>query len=165
LQALGITSGRWWDGAPWRLVNLPIEELAYEGTLMRHCVGRFDMGYRDAVERGLTQIWSLRSQFNRPVLTFEIDVHDMRSAQPVIRAGAIQQLKGKLNRQAGQDADEARVLFWIFAKLGVDPAGVEDFVGESFFAGEGFEPPQQNPGFNAPWRPYHERRYARLMRW
>ena len=167
LQALGITQGRWWDGAPWKLLNLPVEELAYEGTLMRHCVGRFDMGYRNAVARGVTQIWSLRSRFNRPILTFEINVHDWRSPNAIIRAGAIEQLKGKLNRLAGGDADEARVLFWIFAKLGVDPSGVEDFVGESHWHGaEPFEPgPEPNPGFNAPWRPYHDRRYARLMRW
>ena len=61
LRELGITQGRWWDGAPWKLVNLPPEELAYEGTLQRHCVGRYDMGYRQAVERGDIQIWSLRS--------------------------------------------------------------------------------------------------------
>jgi hypothetical protein len=150
LSALGITDGRWASGAPWRLVNLPVEELAYEGTLQRHCVGRHNMGYRSAVARGVTQIWSLRSRFNLPILTFEINVHDWQSQQPIIRAGAIEQLKGKLNRLAGEDPDEAAVLHWIFAKLGVDPAGVEDFVGV-----------QRNPlrgkrtvGFDRPWQPY-----------
>lgn len=74
LRKVGIGPGsKWWDGAPWKLINLPKEELAYEGVLQRHCVGRPDMGYRDAVEDEQIYVWSLRSRFNKPVLTWEVD--------------------------------------------------------------------------------------------
>ena len=128
LRDLGITSGRFWDGAPWKLVNLPPQELAYEGTLQRHCVGRYDMGYRDAVEIGDIMIWSLRSQFNKPLLTFEVSkpIWEMaRSAEE--KASAFEQVKGKLNRLAGETADEAAVVGYIFDALGVDPNRVPDF--------------------------------------
>ena len=157
LQAMRITEGKWWDGAPWRLVDLPAEELAYEGTLMRHCVGRFDFGYRSAVEAGTTRIWSLRSRHNKPVLTFEIDAERWRNAGewPAERGGAIQQLKGKLNRQPGvADLQERAVLHWIFARLDIDAAHVPDL---------GWR--VDNPGFNAPWRSYQERAHARLLRY
>jgi hypothetical protein len=159
LQAMGITEGRWWDGAPWRLLNLPPEELAYEGTLQRHCVGRHSMGYRDAVRRGDTQIWSLRSQWNKPILTFEINLHEWQSRDPLTRAGAIEQLKGKLNRLAGEDADEAMVLHWIFAKLGVDPAGVQDFS-----PSRNRNPARQARTFDAAWHPYPRRSRATRSR-
>jgi hypothetical protein len=158
LQALGVTKGRWWDGAPWRLIDLPEQELAYEGTLMRHCVGRHNMGYRDAVRRGETAIWSLRSRSNRPMLTFEIDLPrwNAAGAHPGERGRAIVQLKGKLNRRAGKDVPEQKALHWIFAQLGVDPRAVTDFA-----------PIAGNPGtsFDSPWAPYYARTHARLLAW
>ncbi len=157
LQALGIREGKWWDGAPWQLVDLPAAELAYEGTLMRHCVGRFDFGYRSAVEAGTTRIWSLRSRHNKPVLTFEVDAERWRNAGewPAERGGAIEQLKGKLNRAPGEhDLQERAVLHWIFARLDIDPAHVPDL---------GWR--LDNPGFNAPWRSYQERAHGRLLRY
>lgn len=154
LRQLGVHHGRWEHGAPWRLADLPPEELAYEGTLMRHCVGRHGMGYREAVERGDTAIWSLRSRFERPLLTFEVNLPAWKTADetqqsPGMRGRAIVQLKGKLNRPAGVDADEAAVLGWVFDQLGVDPREVQ-----------GFAPARAaNPAgsFCAPWRPYRER--------
>lgn len=168
LSTLGITQGRWWDGAPWRLVNLPPKELAYEGTLQRHCVGQHKRGYREAVERGATYIWSLRSAFNLPILTFEVNRRqydaslvpdNLRSVREGNRAESIEQLKGKLNRLSGQDPEEAAVLLWIFKKLGVNPAYVYDYVGP----GGRMENPRS--GFDAPWRPYHERAKERCLRW
>jgi len=189
LRELGITSGRWWDGATWRLVNLPPQELAYEGTLMRHCVGRHDMGYRRAVELGDAQIWSLRSKFNKPVLTWEIDAERWRKADSPVsyvseavyygelgiisvphgdceRGRAVDQLKGKLNRASGEERDEALVLSYIFARLHIAPWCVTDFVGTKF--SDIFPPPYpsqpfaENPsGFNRPWVPYRQRSRAR----
>lgn len=138
LLAMGITEGKWWDGAPWKLVDLPPQELAYEGTLMRHCVGRHSMGYQDSVEQGDIYVWSLRSKFNKPILTFEVNAprwedyltryaDDAEPTSTANRGAAITQLKGKLNRVSGEDPQEARVLHWIFAKLGVDPRYVSDF--------------------------------------
>ena len=128
LREIGITSGRWWDGAPWRLLDLPVEELSYEGAIMRHCVGRRDFGYREGVENEEIKIWSLRNAFNNPILTWEIDWPYWDSAlDDRTRGDAISQLKGKVNRLAGKDADEVRVLHWIFAKLGVNPSMVQDF--------------------------------------
>lgn len=166
LAAMGIRSGRWWDGAPWRLVDLPPEELAYEGTLQRHCVGRHDMGYRQAVERGEKKIWSLRSNADRPVLTWEVDAGEWWQASQwgdspaaaQARGGAIRQLKGKLNRPAGKTWDEVRVLHWIFAKLGVDPGEVDDFVPPAPDSGR--LDANDNPGFNSPWVPYGRRLLA-----
>jgi hypothetical protein len=162
LRNLGITEGRWWDGAPWKLLNLPPIELSYEGTLMRHCVGRFDMGYREAVQRGEAYIWSLRSRYNKPILTFEVDRHAWGSGDEMEgamgeqrRGGAIEQLKGKMNRLGGSDPQEAAVLLWLFRQLKVDPAMVHDFVGTLSRA--------TNPGFNAPWHPYHQRVKGRLL--
>ena len=191
LRELGITSGRWWDGAPWRLVNLPPQELAYEGTLMRHCVGRHDMGYREAVERGAAQIWSLRSKFNKPMLTWEIDAGTWQNADhygatipetvaygelgdlsvphgDCERGRAVDQLKGKLNRYSGEERDEALVLSYIFGRLHIAPWCVTDFVGTKF--PDIFPPPysqrpaEGNPaGFNRPWVPYHQRPRARAV--
>jgi hypothetical protein len=133
LENIGIARGsRWWERAPWKLVNLPAPELAQEGVLMRHCVGRYDMGYRDAVELGQTWIWSLRSRFNQPALTWEINVDDWEAAENEIeRAHAIAQLKGPMNVRSGQDFDEVRIVRFILAILLVDEHEVGDFmVGE-----------------------------------
>lgn len=167
LQAMGITEGRWWDGAPWKLMNLPPAELAYEGTLQRHCVGRHDMGYREAVMSGETQVWSLRNRFHKPVLTWEIDTTAWEdsslggASSPMYRARAVAQLKGKLNRTAGKDLEESRVLYWIFAKLGIDPNFVRDF---EPFVHAWPDTLEDNPGFDAPWSPYRSRCTARLLR-
>ena len=179
LRNMGITQGAWWDGAPWLLLNLPVRELAYEGTLQRHCVGRFDMGYREAVANGETEIWSLRSRFNKPVLTFEVTIDEWKEADAheekaknddvwrlsaeekelaregaaIRRATAITQLKGKLNRIAGTEEEEAKVLLFIFEILGVNPKYVEDFARRS-----------RNPmGFDRPFVPYHARRRDELL--
>lgn len=167
LRELGITEGRWWDGAPWKLLNLPPAELAYEGTLMRHCVGSFNMGYREAVARGETMIWSLRSRFNKPILTFEIDRHAWEAGADMggpagsqRRSAAIQQLTGKLNRAPAGDWQEARVLHRILTRLGADPGLVHPSLG-----GDLRDVREENPGFNQPWRPYGHRARGRLMRW
>ncbi len=159
LRKIGVTRGRWWDAAPWKLIDLPVEELAYEGTLMRHCVGRRDMGYREAVARGYTSVWSLRSRANKPVFTFEIDQRAWEAADdaphphPRIQRGqAIVQLKGKLNRTVGKDAAETAVLDWIFSELDVDPTAVADFR-----PGRAANP----RSFCGPWTPYHARPRAR----
>lgn len=154
LRRLGVHHGRWEHGAPWRLVDLPPEELAYEGTLQRHCVGRHGMGYKEAVERGKTAIWSLRSKFDRPLLTFEVDLRAWESARNretprPARGAAIVQLKGKLNRPPGKDEDEEVVLEWIFDQLGVDPSSVRDYARA--------RAANPTPSFCAPWRPYDQR--------
>lgn len=133
LRSLGITSGKWWDGAPWTLLNLPPNELAYEGVLMRHCVGRHDMGYREAVEDEETYIWSLRSAFNKPVVTFEVDreAWDFTGRRPELlkgeRGAAIIQMKKKLNRKPPESAQERAVLEFLLEQLDVDPASVDDW--------------------------------------
>jgi len=172
LRSLGITEGKWWDPAPWRLVNLPPEELSYEGTIQRHCVGRHDMGYREAVERGETQIWSLRSAFNKPVLTWEIDLNRWRRADPedarydprvtdlaAERGLAVAQLKGFRNRISATTPQEALVLGWLFRHLGIDPRYVRDVSPNFGLILRGPQPgPQDNPGgFDAPWLPYDVR--------
>jgi hypothetical protein len=158
LRSLGVKSDNWMHGAPWRLINLPSEELLYEGTLMRHCVGRRDMGYREAVERGDMQIWSLRSQHNKPVATFEVDMQRWEDAPlelgeggPEERGRAIAQLKGKLNRRMGTQEGEEEVFSWIFSELYVNPRFVSDYAGS--------DKRSANPsGFNSPWTPYRTRR-------
>lgn len=146
LERIGVTQGLWWDRSPWRLVNLPPEELAYEGTMQRHCVGRHDMGYRERVASEEIQIWSLRDRQNRPVLTFEVNLENWEGAEtPEERGLAVRQLKGKLNRVAGdtdkgrkqrgrppndKDIDEILVLTEIvFPELGILPNTVSDFMG------------------------------------
>lgn len=154
LRGLGITQGRWWDGAPWRLLNLPAEELAYEGTVMRHCVGRRSMGYRDAVLDGEIWIWSLRSDFGKPILTFEVDrPRWTQFPTSPLRGQAIRQLKGRCDRPSGNTADEARVLYWIFARLGVVPNRVSDFIGDRYL--EPDDRPASNPArsFRRSWQP------------
>lgn len=147
LRKLGITQGKWWDGAPWKLLDLPADELAYEGTLMRHCVGRFDMPYRKRVSDGIDYIFSLRSQFNRPVLTFEVVRHEWDTGggyqfalAGLRRALAIRQIKGKLNRRAAENEDEAKVLIYIFSTLGVDPKKVKPFVGHGWLLSDWRDP-------------------------
>jgi hypothetical protein len=171
LAAMGITGGRLWDGAPWSLINLPSNELGYEGVRQRHCVGRHDMGYREAVDRGRIWVWSLRSQHNKPLLTWEVDRKGWSLADSMaapggpapladaarMRGSAIRQLKGKLNRMAGKDAAEAAVLLWIFARLGVDERLVRDFndaYKRGAFVGGGAapQPRADNPSFNRPCR-------------
>jgi len=147
LEELGVTRGKWLDNAPWRLVSLPPVELAYEGTVLRHCVGRFDMGYRERVERGEIWIWSLRDRYNRPRLTWEVNVEewedaDRRAGQASMlrftrpgshpgdwdfRAAAIRQLKGFSNRYAGLGKDEQKVLEYIFGELMVNAEQVRDY--------------------------------------
>lgn len=151
LRELGITQGRWWDGAPWTLLNLPKEELAYEGTLQRHCVGRHDMGYRDAVENGEIWIWSLRSAANKPILTFEVDIGTWEQAPgPEQRAHAITQLKGKVNRVPPKNAEENAVLMHVFERLDVSPELVRDFQGGSVYRGR--NPPSPSRSFCEPYR-------------
>jgi hypothetical protein len=92
--------------------------------MMNHCVGQSGMGYIDAVKRGETEIWSLRSRDNKPRFTLEVDAsfHDAddNAARPqtgaiptwarelpqphranYLRATAIKQVKGKGNRTPG----------------------------------------------------------------
>lgn len=136
LREIGITSGKWWDRAPLKLVNLPADELAYEGVLMRHCIGRYDMPYISQVERGVSQVWSLRSRDNKPLLTWEVSVglwHDA-GADPCLRGYAVEQLKGKANRLSGKTRDEAKVLALIFSLMQINPRCVGDFEGDTLFA-------------------------------
>jgi len=148
-----IRKGKWIDRAPWRLVNLPPEELAYEGTMLRHCVGRFDMGYRERVENGEIQIWSLRDAKGRPRLTWEvslvdgefpfsdIDPYQFQTYMADERGSSITQLKGFSNRYAGEGSDEQAVLRYIFDVLRISPRYVDDF-----------RPRERNPGQPAsPW--------------
>jgi len=60
-------------------------DLSVEGEKMGHCVG----GYCDAVNRGETEIFSLRSPNNEPHVTIEIS--------PLTNPGSVQQIKGKGN--------------------------------------------------------------------
>jgi hypothetical protein len=122
-----IRGGRFWNAAPIVLVNLPLEELAFEGALQRHCVGRYDMGYRDAVDAGKTFIWSLRSGHGKPMLTWEVDANAWREAKtPEERGAAIHQIKGKLNRLPPRDEEEMRVILAVLQALDVDPEKVRD---------------------------------------
>jgi len=177
LRELGITSGRFWDGAPWSLLNLPPAELAYEGTSQRHCVGRHDMGYREGVEGGEIEIWSLRSKHNKPLLTFEVDMELWEpeydpmpeDARAVYRGRALSQVKGKLNRVPAQDHDEAAVLNWIFDQLGINPKFVEDYnaPGRAANPARPTRTFDQPPGTAAPQRnapPSDLKRYAQLKR-
>jgi hypothetical protein len=152
-DCLGIASGKWYERAPWRLVKLPPEELAYEGTMLRHCVGRFDMGYRERVEEMEIEIWSLRDRKGRPRLTWEVqltgaempfddvDEDRMEMFMTQERGAAITQLKGFANRLAGEGSDEQAVLTFIFSQLMIDPNSVRDY-----------RPRARNPSKNeSPW--------------
>jgi hypothetical protein len=122
LQELGVErGGKWMQGAPWKLLNLPPQELAYEGTLMRHCVGQYKMGYRQAVEDGKTEIWSLRSRYNIPILTFEVDAE--RWMESWEAEAAAREAKEAAREAAYEAEDEAeRKALW----AAVDDAG-KDF--------------------------------------
>lgn len=150
LRRMGIVSGPFWEQRPWRLIKLLPRDLRDEGTTMRHCVGRMDMGYVTAVRNGEIEIWSLRSNANKPRFTLEVG-NQFNAADRIagqhghpssVRAEAIHQLKGKANRLAGyndkksanehpenvQMPDEVAVWATIFDKLDVDASGVEDFL-------------------------------------
>ena len=145
---MGIRQGTLFENAPWKLIKLHASDLRGEGRMMNHCVGQSGMGYIDAVKRGETEIWSLRSRDNKPRFTLEVDsaFYDVggRAEVPeegdnwrVWRGEHIKQLKGKANRTPGF-ADVRRtggikfpdeVIFWNSAlnQFGVDPGVVEDF--------------------------------------
>lgn len=145
IAAMGINKGTLFENAPWKLIKLHPSDLRMEGTLMGHCVGKAGMGYVRAVRDGEIEIWSLRSRDNKPRFTLEVDskFYDAdknaapRSTPAVLRAHAIDQLKGKANRTPGY-ADVRRaeikfpdeVVFWAYALkgLGIDPEQVDDFV-------------------------------------
>jgi hypothetical protein len=129
LQGLGIARGtRWMDGAPWRLINLPTSELAYEGVLQRHCIGRPDLSYRRRVHDGEIFAWSLRSRFNQPILTWAVDASKWLDARSDYQRGdAVFELRGKLNREPPGSVDEDKVLRWVFGQLRIDPSAVRNY--------------------------------------
>jgi hypothetical protein len=152
LRAMGISKGPLFEEAPWKLLKLHPADLRLEGTLMRHCVGEKGMGYIKALSDGQIEIWSLRSQKNKPRFTLEVDTQfyadDIRRtmddqtpglSEAELRAENIKQLKGKANRSPGfadkHETDGIRfpeeVVFWehVLPGLGVDPASVADFRG------------------------------------
>jgi hypothetical protein len=109
--------------------DLLAEELPAEGAEMRMCVGRRDMGYMDAVRRGATKIFSLRTPKGRPKLTFEVSLNRQGEPRRVV------QVKGKANRLPGWGprpgegkfkVDEARKAVEFVASLGIDPDDVSD---------------------------------------
>ena len=136
LQRWGIFKGPLWEEAPWRLIRLHASDLRREGALMRHCVGKTDMGYLQSVEKGAVEIWSLRSKSGKPRFTLEVEpgIFDL---DPEERKDAILQLKGKANRTPGYaDKKQEKIAFpeevvlWdaLFEEMGiVHPEGVEDF--------------------------------------
>lgn len=119
LRDIGVTADRWVSGAPWSLIALTPERLPHEGAMQRHCIGRPDMPYVDQLRDGQIYAWSLRSFFNKPVLTFEVDREAWDLADhPLDRAEAITQIKGKLNRDPPEDEDERRVLELLGERMG-----------------------------------------------
>jgi hypothetical protein len=181
LASWGIRGGPLREEAPWRLVNLRVSDLRREGTLMRHCVGRADMGYAKALRNEEVELWSLRSRQDKPRFTLEIDpAYFTEQAGPEDKAEGVLQLKGKANRTPGYATKDAaqitmpdEVLFWtrLLERLGVDPQGVEDFgaykqqLAYGFRAREGEQ--RANPGraslrsFDLPYRPAVRRRRFR----
>lgn len=181
LASWGIRGGPLREEAPWRLVNLRVSDLRREGTLMRHCVGRADMGYAKALRNEEVELWSLRSRADKPRFTLEIDpAYFTEQAGPEDKAEGVLQLKGKANRTPGYAAKDAsqitmpdEVIFWtrLFERLGVDPWGVEDFGAYKKWLAAGVgaweAEPRANPRFSArsfdlPHRPAaHRRRFRR----
>ena len=177
LREMGITKGRLYEEAPWKLIKLHPGDLRLEGTLMRHCVGDGGMGYTKALKDGEIEIWSLRSRANKPRFTLEVDgafyVDEAEARRragddlimPAWRGVAIKQLKGKANRTPGHADARAteikfpdEVIFWDHAlrEFDVDPQAVDDFTAVH----TGDEPArlQANSrdactGFDLPYRP------------
>ena len=115
--------------APLRVQELPEQELAYEGTLQRHCVGRFDMPYRGRVNAGTHSIWSLRSQHGIPLLTMEIDRRAWdRATTPEQRGSAVMQMKLKMNEHPPRTPEEDLVLRHMMYRLGIEPRSVGDYL-------------------------------------
>lgn len=67
------------------IVEVPSEDLGTEGDNMGHCVG----GYCDAVESGMTIIYSLRDRNNKPHATIEVEKTRYETV--------VHQIKGKGN--------------------------------------------------------------------
>ena len=105
---------------------------------MRMCVGRDDMGYKQAVIAGEIQILSLRTPGGRPKFTFEIDMDGQK-------VKGISQIKGKANRLPGFDLgkaesrtpghgqaaskmkiEEVKKIFEVVNAMGIQPRSVYD---------------------------------------
>jgi hypothetical protein len=182
---MGIKKGALFENAPWKLIKLHPSDLRLEGTLMRHCVGKADMGYIKAVKDGEIEIWSLRSRDNKPRFTLEVDSKfytaddgspPMQTLTPAYYRGrAIKQLKGKANRTPGF-ADNSQsggikfpdeVIFWDHAlrSLDVAPQEVDDFDAArqepmKLQANDG----ERCVGFDVPYRPLRENRRSSKRR-
>jgi len=79
------------DGHSWVKLADP-EALTAEGKVQGHCVG----AYCEDVEKGLSEIYSLRNKENRPVLTLEWDPKNKR----------VVQTKGKFNAKPTKEQKE-----------------------------------------------------------
>lgn len=147
---------RYPDG--WYVQDLRPEELPGEGKEMRMCVGRDDMGYMDAVERGEIKILSMRDPRGKPKFTIEVAL-DKKG-----RPKAIAQIKGKANRLPGWNPgqtnqgnvrdDEVAKAVTAVEFLGLDPQKVLDLEpGYRAYR----QLPKKNPGrgarsFDKPYR-------------
>lgn len=114
------------DRPPWRVVRLSPGELSVEGTRLRHCVGKKEMGYVRALAKGRIEIWSVRTSNNKPIFTMEVDAAGINMTEEDFyrkyatrsRAGthtlasvhseAIKQVKGATNRLPGFDGGAGR---------------------------------------------------------
>jgi hypothetical protein len=117
--------------------RLTPDELGAEGKAMRMCVGRDDMGYKEAVRKGEIWILSMRTPAGRPKFTFEVGLRD---GKPY----TVKQIKGKANRVPGFDLgkeegptphgrsvpkmklEEVLKAFEVTRLLGIDPRDVYD---------------------------------------
>lgn len=75
------------------------DALRYESRYMKHCVGRDGMVYADLVEKGVTQIYSLRDTNNIPHVTIEITDNELC------------QVKGNSNKPFKEKYREPVVIF------------------------------------------------------
>lgn len=134
------------ERSPWTVIRLTPGDLSLEGTRLRHCVGRPEMGYVRALSRGEIEVWSVRNVVNKPIFTIEVDVsiNDARPKGFTLadftegRAACIKQVKGKTNRTPGRrgnqmDCAEVQRLVAFFLSIDVDPKFIDD-MGDSIRA-------------------------------
>lgn len=165
IARLGIRKGIIKEEAPWYLLKLEPNDLSIEGVLMNHCVGQYKMGYREAVQRGEIEIWSLRDRNGKPRFTLQVDSRFNYTEDPDEKAEAISQLKGKGNRTPGyaqsrssslKFPEEVELWDYIFSELGINPSKVSDFPAFRYVAEQPelrANPRRRMRSFDEPYRP------------
>lgn len=165
IAQLGIRKGIIKEEAPWYLLKLEPNDLSIEGVLMNHCVGQYQMGYREAVQNGEIEIWSLRDRNGKPRFTLEVDSRFNDTEDPDEKAKAISQLKGKGNRTPGyaqsrssslKFPEEVELWNYIFSELDINPSKVSDFPAFHYVAEQPeirANPRRRMRSFDEPYRP------------